>query len=53
MGHNNMCSNYNGLIGPGVVAVATEFHKFWLKAVYTARPLTIEKYVQAKETAAG
>jgi len=33
-----MCSDYSGLIGPGVVVVATEFYKFGLKEVYTARP---------------
>ena len=29
-----MCSDYNGLIEPGVVVVAVEFYKFWLKAIY-------------------
>ena len=42
MGHNNMCSDYNGLIGPDVVVVATEFYKFWLKVVYTARPYWLQ-----------
>ena len=37
-----MCSDYSGLIGPGVVVVATEFYKFWLKEVYTARPYWVQ-----------
>jgi len=36
-----MCSDYNGLIGPGVHVVATEFYKFWVK-MNTARPYWVQ-----------
>jgi len=48
MGHNNICSDYNSLIGPGlvVVVVAMEFYKFWLKAVALLGPTRLYRHLK-------